>query len=132
MCSRRRRSSRFTIPSAPKRPSIWGSAGNGRPSRRIGTRGEGDFVALRGKGIALVTEPTTSPSLRGEIGAFLAAFPEARWYQHSPLAAYAVDGMQPDPDIASARVILSVGSDFLHRHPACLRYCPGLRQRPKG
>jgi molybdopterin-containing oxidoreductase family iron-sulfur binding subunit len=81
-----------------------------------------EFLAVKGSGIALLTEPTTSPSIRNEIRQFLASFPEAKWYQHTPLASYLVDGTQPDYDFDAARVVLAIGSDCLHRHPACLRY----------
>jgi Fe-S-cluster-containing dehydrogenase component len=81
-----------------------------------------DYLAIKGSGLALLTEPTTSPSVRSEIGQFLEAFPEAKWYQHTPLPSYAIDGSQPDYDFAAARVILAIGSDCFHRHPACLRY----------
>ena len=38
-----------------------------------------EYLAIKGSGMALLTEPTTSPSIRSEIRQFLAAFPEARW-----------------------------------------------------
>ena len=38
-----------------------------------------DLDRTRGRRLALLTEPTTSPSLLREIGFFLAAFPAARW-----------------------------------------------------
>jgi Fe-S-cluster-containing dehydrogenase component len=81
-----------------------------------------DYMAIKGAGMALLTEPTTSPSVRSEIGRFLGAFPDARWYQHTPLPSYVVDGSLPDYDFGDARVILAIGSDCFHRHPACLRY----------
>jgi Fe-S-cluster-containing dehydrogenase component len=81
-----------------------------------------EFLASGGKGVALLTEPTTSPSLLSEVGLFLQAFPNARWYQHTALPSYAVDGSQPDYDLGAAKVILSIGSDCLFRHPACIRY----------
>jgi MoCo/4Fe-4S cofactor protein with predicted Tat translocation signal len=80
------------------------------------------FAASRGRGMALLTEPTTSPTLLREIGRFLTEYPEARWYQHTALASYDVDGLQPDYALEKADVILSIGSDCLFRHPACLRY----------
>jgi molybdopterin-containing oxidoreductase family iron-sulfur binding subunit len=80
------------------------------------------FAASGGRGLALLTEPTTSPSLLREVGILKQAFPNARWFQHTPLASYAVDGWQPDLDLWSARVVLSIGGDFLFRHPGCIRY----------
>ena len=85
-----------------------------------------DFLASGGKGIALLTEPTSSPSLLREVGLFLQAFPQARWYQHTPLSGYEVDGLQSDYDLGAAKVILSIGSDCLFRHPACIRYARGF------
>jgi molybdopterin-containing oxidoreductase family iron-sulfur binding subunit len=86
------------------------------------------FLSARPAGqarIALLTEPTTSPSLLREVGLMLDAFPNALWFQHTPLASYEVDGLQPDYDFSKAGVILSVGSDCLYRHPACVRYARG-------
>src|ERR1017187_7175134 len=80
------------------------------------------FLEAHGEGLALVTEPTTSPTLRRELQRVLGRFPKARWYQHTPLAGYEIDGHQPDYDFAKADVILAIGSDFLYRHPAALRY----------
>jgi molybdopterin-containing oxidoreductase family iron-sulfur binding subunit len=81
-----------------------------------------DLLASQGSGMAILTEPTTSPTLLREVGLFLGAFPKAKWYQHTPLAGYAVDGLQPDFDLGDATVLLSIGSDCLFRHPACIRY----------
>ena len=81
-----------------------------------------DLVAARGRGLAVLAEPTTSPTFLREVGLLLAAFPEARWYQHTPLASYSVAGRQPLYDFTQAEVVLFIGSDCLFRHPACLRY----------
>ncbi len=89
----------------------------------------GGAIASGGKGMAVLTEPTSSPSLLREIGLFLAAFPEARWYQHTALAGYEVDGIQPDYDLERAEIVFSIGGDFLFRHPACLRYSRALARR---
>jgi molybdopterin-containing oxidoreductase family iron-sulfur binding subunit len=86
-------------------------------------------IELGGKGMAVLSEPTSSPSLLREIGLFLAAFPGARWYQHTALAAYEVDGVQPDYDLGKADIVFSIGSDFLFRHPACLRYSRAFARR---
>jgi molybdopterin-containing oxidoreductase family iron-sulfur binding subunit len=92
------------------------------------TRGAA-FLASGGAGLALLTEPTSSPSLRREIQRVLARFPQARWYQHTPLAGYGIDGLQPDYDFEKADVVFSIGSDCLYRHPAALRYSRAFAQR---
>ena len=105
---------RSRMPLRAGRPSSWAEF-DGECRRRL--------PGLRdGGGIALLTEPTTSPTLIREIGLFLEDFPRAQWYQHTPLAPYSGGGVQPDYDVAAARVILALGSDFLFRHPASLRY----------
>jgi len=80
------------------------------------------LLATQGQGLALLTEPTSSPSIRRELQRMLELLPKARWYQHTPLAGYEVGGSQPDYDFDSADVIFTIGSDCLHRHPAALRY----------
>jgi molybdopterin-containing oxidoreductase family iron-sulfur binding subunit len=97
-------------------PASWEAFGEDWAPHRA------DFLASGGTGMALLTEPTTSPSLLREIGRFLQTFPQARWYQHTPLSGYEVDGLQPDYDLGAPKVILSIGSDCLFRHPACIRY----------
>jgi Fe-S-cluster-containing dehydrogenase component len=117
------------------RPSGW-SEFDGEWRRRLP-----GFQESRGEGIALLTEPATSPTFLREIGLFLEEFPRAQWYQHTPLAVYAQGPLQPDYDVAAARVILALGSDFLFRHPASLRYARefaesrrkavGIEERPR-
>jgi molybdopterin-containing oxidoreductase family iron-sulfur binding subunit len=80
------------------------------------------LLGARGRGLALLSEPTTSPTFLREVGLFLETFPEAKWYQHTPLAGYDHEGRQPLYDFGQARVVLFIGSDCLFRHPACLRY----------
>ncbi|HWA11051.1 MAG TPA: 4Fe-4S dicluster domain-containing protein [Opitutaceae bacterium] len=80
-----------------------------------------EFAARRGAGLAVLTEPTTSPTLRRELHALLAAWPEARWFQHTPLARHDRDGWQADFDFAAADLVLTLGADCFHRHPAALR-----------
>ncbi len=109
----------------------------GRPATWCALEDEWDQIRGRatvsqGKGIALLSEPTSSPSLLREIGLFLAAFPEARWYQHTALAGYEIEGIQPDYDLAQVDIVFSICSDFLFRHPASLRYSRTLARRRKG
>ena len=87
------------------------------------------FLESRGAGLAVLTEPTSSPSLRRELQRVLARFPAARWYQHTPLAGYDIGGRQPDYDFESADVVFALGSDCLYRHPAALRYARAFARR---
>ncbi|MEO8350189.1 MAG: TAT-variant-translocated molybdopterin oxidoreductase [Chthoniobacteraceae bacterium] len=83
---------------------------------------EAALLGVKGEGLALLVEPTSSPSLRRELARVLERFPKARWYQHTPLAGYGIGAAQPDYDFDQADVIFTIGSDCLHRHPAALRY----------
>jgi molybdopterin-containing oxidoreductase family iron-sulfur binding subunit len=87
------------------------------------------FLDRRGEGLALLVEPTTSPSLRRELQRLLQQFPRARWYQHTPLASYEIDGQQSDYDFDRADVVFSIGSECLYRHPAALRYSRAFARR---
>ncbi|HZZ20858.1 MAG TPA: hypothetical protein VFE25_15900, partial [Opitutaceae bacterium] len=80
------------------------------------------LASSRGEGFTFLTEPTTSPTLLRQVRLFLEDYPRATWYQHTPLPVYTWKGGQEDYSIGSAEVILSLGSDFLFRHPASLRY----------
>ncbi|HZP59191.1 MAG TPA: 4Fe-4S dicluster domain-containing protein, partial [Opitutaceae bacterium] len=86
----------------------------------LGLRAE--LATAHGAGLAILTEPTTSPTLLREIRRVLKIFPGARWYQHTPLARYDADGWQPDYDFAAAAVIFSIQSDCFYLHPAAVRY----------
>jgi Fe-S-cluster-containing dehydrogenase component len=88
-----------------------------------------DLQQTRGAGLALLTEPTTSPTQLREIHALLDAWPEARWFQHTALARFDRDGVQTEVDFAAADVVLSIGADFLFHHPAALRHARGFATR---
>jgi len=87
------------------------------------------LLGVDGRGFTVLTEPTTSPTQRREIHRLLDRFPRARWYQHTPLARYDSDGVQWDCDPGAADVIVAIESDFLHRHPAGLRYARAFARR---
>ncbi len=87
--------------------------------------------ATHGAGLRILTETTTSPTLLAQIKALLAEFPEARWHRYEPINRDNVhdgaqlafgDVVEPQYFFDRARVILSLDSDFLHSHPAALRY----------
>jgi molybdopterin-containing oxidoreductase family iron-sulfur binding subunit len=113
---------RSRFPTRAGRREVW-------PAFVAEWRGRASDPSRNGGKIALLTEPTSSPTLLDEIGRFLGAFPGARWYQHTPLAGYEVGGRQQDFDFEQADIVLGVGSDFLYRHPACLRYARAFAKR---
>jgi molybdopterin-containing oxidoreductase family iron-sulfur binding subunit len=88
-----------------------------------------DLAARKGAGFALLTEPTTSPTLLREIHALLDAWPEARWFQHTALPRYDRDGAQDDFDFAAPDIILSLGADSFYQHPAALRHIRAFASR---
>ena len=88
-----------------------------------------DLVAHQGAGLALLTEPTTSPTLLGEIHRVLDRFRQARWFQHTALGRHDHDGAQTDFDFEKADVILTIQSDCFYRHPAAVRYGHALAAR---
>jgi len=93
------------------------------------------LAPVGGAGLALLTEPTTSPTVRAGLHRLLDRFPRARWFQHTALARYDAEGFQPDYDLAEADVILAIEGGFLDRHPAALRYTrafAGRRRVEKG
>ncbi|HWA24785.1 MAG TPA: 4Fe-4S dicluster domain-containing protein [Lacunisphaera sp.] len=79
--------------------------------------------------LAILAEPTTSPTWLRQIHALLDDFPSARWYQHAPLGSHSHRGHLPEFDLAQAEVILTVESDLLYRHPAALRHGRALAGR---
>jgi molybdopterin-containing oxidoreductase family iron-sulfur binding subunit len=83
----------------------------------------------RGAGLAILTEPTTSPSELRALHALLDQWPEARWYQHTALARFDRAGRQWDFDFAAADVVLTLGGDGLFHHPAALRYARAFASR---
>jgi MoCo/4Fe-4S cofactor protein with predicted Tat translocation signal len=119
---------RSKVPRKHSQPSAWADFDLEWSKLRA------EYLEKRGEGLALLTEPTSSPSYRREIQRVMELLPKARWYQHTPLGAYDIDGYQSDLDFEKANVILSIGSDCLFRHPAALRYCRAFagRRRVEG
>ncbi len=87
--------------------------------------------ALKGAGLCILTETVTSPTLSGQIESLLAEMPAARWVQYEPAArdacragARQAFGRAVDVrfDIARARAILALDSDFLASGPGALEY----------
>jgi molybdopterin-containing oxidoreductase family iron-sulfur binding subunit len=89
------------------------------------------LVEKAGRRLALLTEPTTSPTVLSEIHAVLDALPQATWYQHTALPRYDIGGEQIDYLVEKADVIVAVDSDFLLSHPAALRFSRAFASRRK-
>jgi molybdopterin-containing oxidoreductase family iron-sulfur binding subunit len=109
-------------PDRSREPWRQGRAGSWADFDAESMRHQATLFATQGEGLALLAEPTSSPSIRRELQRIREKFPKARWYQHTPLAGYEANGRQPDYDFAAAEVIFTIGSDCLYRHPAALRY----------
>ena len=75
----------------------------------------------QGEGLAVLTEPSTSPTLQRQMGELFKKFPKARFYGWSPGAG---DGLATvrDFDAGTNDLIVSVGSDFLLDQPGSLRF----------
>jgi Fe-S-cluster-containing dehydrogenase component len=107
---------RSPVPRRNGEPATWAAFDDEFLTRRR------QLVDRRGAGLALLLEPTTSPTLRREIGRVLDVFPEARWFQHTPLVRHDREGEQWDFDFSQADLILTIQSDCFYQHPAAVRY----------
>ena len=91
-----------------------------------------------GRGLAILTENVTSPTMGRLLADFLAAYPEARWYQYDPLhpdnvvagarMAFGQD-VVPLHDFAAADVVVSLDADFLNEGPARLAHARAFADR---
>ncbi|HEY4301998.1 MAG TPA: 4Fe-4S dicluster domain-containing protein [Candidatus Didemnitutus sp.] len=82
----------------------------------------------RGARLAILTEPTTSPTLIREIHALLEEWPEARWFQHSAMPEYERNG-SVDVDLSQADVLFTIGSDLFYQHPSAIRHVADFTRR---
>ncbi len=99
------------------------------------------FGALRahgGAGLAVLTEMSSSPSLREMQGRFLTAFPQAAWYEYEPLSrdneregARRAFGrpLRTHLHLDQADVVVSFDDDFLMTHPAAVKYAGDFAAR---
>ncbi|HEX9760023.1 MAG TPA: TAT-variant-translocated molybdopterin oxidoreductase, partial [Candidatus Acidoferrales bacterium] len=95
-------------------------------------------AAQRGRGLRLLTETITSPTLAAQIRGWLAAYPEAQWHQYEPanrdnaragaLLAFG-SGVDTHYKLDQTDVILSLDSDFLSCGPASVRYARDFAAR---
>jgi molybdopterin-containing oxidoreductase family iron-sulfur binding subunit len=88
--------------------------------------------ATKGRGLRVLTETVTSPTLAAQLQELVTEFPEARWHQHEPVGREAMrdgarlafgEGREVDPiyDCEKADVIVSLDADFLAWSPSRLR-----------
>lgn len=94
--------------------------------------------AARGAGLAFLTGTITSPSEAARLRELLERWPEARWYQHTPIDRSAVytasrwlfdTPREPVYRFDQARVVLTLDADFLQAQPGFLRYARDFAQR---
>ena len=96
---------------------------------------------VQGRGLRLLTETVSSPTLAAQIRDLLARYPSARWHQWDPASrnnaragARLAFGEYVDTQYRFDRadVVLSLDADFLGSGPGCLRYARDFvtRRRP--
>ena len=117
------------------------------------SRGWGDFTgaivaeiraleALQGEGLRFLTGAVTSPTFADQMQAILARFPQAKWHRWEPAAPHAARAasiavfggpQETIYDFTQAKVVLSLGADFLTQGPASVRYAHDFAQgrRPR-
>jgi Fe-S-cluster-containing dehydrogenase component len=88
-----------------------------------------ELTSTHGARFAVLTEPTTSPTLLRGLHRLLDRFPRARWFQHTASPRYDSDGEQEDYDFEKADVILAIDADFLFSHPSSLRFARAFAKR---
>ena len=77
--------------------------------------------AVQGQGMAILTEPTTSPTLHRQLADLTKKYPKVRLYEWSPDPMVQAS-VPPQTDFGQADLIVSVGSDFLLDQPGSLRF----------
>jgi molybdopterin-containing oxidoreductase family iron-sulfur binding subunit len=93
-----------------------------------------------GKGLYLLTETVTSPTLAQQLSELLARYPEAKWHQYDVLHSDAAfegammafgEPVNTFYDFTNADVVVSLDADFLGVGPAKLRYSKDFAKRRK-
>ena len=94
--------------------------------------------AGKGKGLHVLTETVTSPTLSAQIDRLLKAYPAAKWHQYEPTsfdsehdAAKKLFGraVTTSYDFEKASVVVSLDADFLTTIPGNLRYTKQFTRR---
>ncbi len=90
-----------------------------------------EWDANGGEGLRILTSTVTSPTFGAQIKQVLERFPKAKWHRYDPVhidearrAQKASFGEYADPvyNFAEAKIIVSLGSNFLINLPGSLRY----------
>jgi molybdopterin-containing oxidoreductase family iron-sulfur binding subunit len=94
--------------------------------------------AVRGSGLRILTESTTSPTLAAQIDALRADLPEARWHQWEPVTRDNVragaelafgENLEARYDFEKADVVFSLDADFVSAGPGNLRHIRAFSAR---
>lgn len=118
-------------PDRSRRPTLGGEARSWSDAlaaikARLGKPGTG-----RGRGVRILTEAVTSPSLTAELRAFTAAYPEARWVRFDPsgddgarAASRSMFGkvLHPVARLESAQRVLLLDADLFHGELGSIRH----------
>jgi molybdopterin-containing oxidoreductase family iron-sulfur binding subunit len=99
-------------------------------------------LALQGRGLRIVTESVSSPTLVAQLEGVLARFPSARWLSWDPAAIQTAragsklafgEYVDSHYRFDQADVIVSLDADFLGSGPACLKHARDFasRRRPE-
>ncbi|MHC4219538.1 MAG: TAT-variant-translocated molybdopterin oxidoreductase [Planctomycetota bacterium] len=103
-----------------------------RPDFEVWASGHfGSLANARGSGLYILSEATSSPSVRDMRARVKKRFPRAEWVEYEPLhndrelaGTKAALGAyhRPHYDFERAKIIVSLDCDFLHSHPARVTY----------
>ena len=94
-----------------------------------------ELTSNRGKGLAILSTSSASPTLYTQKSEFIKAFPAAKWYTYEPVSAEkkleaisTLSGAQlvPQYETENAGIILSVDRDFLLTDPESLTHARGF------
>jgi molybdopterin-containing oxidoreductase family iron-sulfur binding subunit len=88
--------------------------------------------AVNGEGLRILTGPTTSPSLVGQLSTLLTSLPSARWHQWDPVFGSPQGGAPASTALYRfdrADVVVSLDADFLGFGPAAVRYTKDFSSR---
>ena len=83
------------------------------------------FREKKGKGLAILAEPSSSPTLESLRERLLGSFPDAQWYAHNPAEMYrgrTRASMTPVYHLDKADVIVCLDADLLGIHPQAVRH----------
>lgn len=97
----------------------------------------GEHLSGDGQGVAVLTEPSNSPTVTRMRRAFTERYPQARWIEYGPLASNGTEaGLQlafgakyrPDYNFTEAKIIALFDADPFGDHPANIPYSRQLAQ----